>query len=688
MSRVSPGAPGNFSTGGGGGGGDATAANQVTGNAFLESIDDKTPILGQQLAADSQPVVLTAAQLSTLTPPAAIVGFATSAKQDTQQTALDAIKTAVETIDNVVAGNEAQVDVVAALPTGTNSIGQVTANAGTNLNTSALLTTAAHDAAFGTAGSADAQVRTIQGVTSMTPVQVSQATASNLNMTEASAASILTSVQLIDDAIFIDDTSTHATGTTKGIGIMATATPTDTAVSANDIGMLAMTLNRELMVSLTTAIPAGNNNIGDVDIASSVLPTGAATLAEQQTQTASLSVLDDWDETDRAKVNLIVGQAGIAAGTGTDGVTVPRVTLATNVALPTGTNSIGQVTANAGTNLNTSALLTTTAHDAAFGSAGTADAQVRSIQGIASMTPVQVSQATAASLNMTEASAASALTALQLIDDTVYTDDTSTHATGTSKGLLMMAAATPTDTAVNANDIGAVGMTVNRELFVSLTTALPAGTNGIGKLTANAGVTIGAVEIAAAQTLSTVTTVTTLTGTTTLTPGTGATNLGKAEDAGHTSADVGVYTLGVRVDTPNVALTNTDADYSSFGTNKLGSIRTAALEDDLATAATKHVKKYYTNAGAVTDGIIWSPAAGARWFATMIAINVSAAATVTLEDDLAGGDVVVYKAELAANSGVILPLGDVPMFSGEDAADLMVTTSAGNVYITVVGYEI
>lgn len=43
----------------------------------------------------------------------------------------------------------------------------------------------------------------------------------------------------------------------------------------------------------------------------------------------------------------------------------------------------GTVTANAGTNLNTSALLTTTAHDAAFGTAGTADAQVRSVQGIA-----------------------------------------------------------------------------------------------------------------------------------------------------------------------------------------------------------------------------------------------------------------------------------------------------------------
>lgn len=73
------------------------------------------------------------------------------------------------------------------------------------------------------------------------------------------------------------------------------------------------------------------------------LPTGAATLAEQQTQTASLSVIDDWDESDRAKVNPIVGQAGVAAGTGVDGATVQRVTLATNVPLPAGTNNIGDV---------------------------------------------------------------------------------------------------------------------------------------------------------------------------------------------------------------------------------------------------------------------------------------------------------------------------------------------------------
>lgn len=54
------------------GGGDASAANQSTGNTSLSSIDTKTPALGQALAAGSTPVVLTAAQLSTLTPLASV----------------------------------------------------------------------------------------------------------------------------------------------------------------------------------------------------------------------------------------------------------------------------------------------------------------------------------------------------------------------------------------------------------------------------------------------------------------------------------------------------------------------------------------------------------------------------------------------------------------------------------------
>ena len=48
--------------------GAATSTLQTTGNSSLSSIDTKTPALGQALAAASTPVVLTAAQMTTLTP--------------------------------------------------------------------------------------------------------------------------------------------------------------------------------------------------------------------------------------------------------------------------------------------------------------------------------------------------------------------------------------------------------------------------------------------------------------------------------------------------------------------------------------------------------------------------------------------------------------------------------------------
>lgn len=122
------------------------------------------------------------------------------------------------------------------------------------------------------------------------------------------------------------------------------------------------------------------------------------------------------------------------------------------------------------------------------------------------------------------------------------------------------------------------------------------------------------------------------------------------------------------------------------GTNAVGKLLPPDID---ITTHTNYAKKYYTNAGAVTDGIIWSPAAGKRWHVHSLFIQVSAAATVTLEDDKAGGDEAILKMELAANSGLTIPFPEkYPLASGEDAADLIITTSAGNVYVTCVGYEI
>lgn len=56
---------------------------------------------------------------------------------------------------------------------------------------------------------------------------------------------------------------------------------------------------------------------------------------------------------------------------------------------------------------------------------------------------------------------------------------------------------------------------------------------------------------------------------TAIVPGTGATNLGKAEDAAHTSGDVGVMSLAVRNDA-DAALSGTDLDYTPLATDSAG----------------------------------------------------------------------------------------------------------------------
>lgn len=73
-------------------------------NAALTSIDNKTPTLGQQLAAASWPVVLTAAQVATLTPPAAITGFLTEADFDIKTGALTEAAPATDTASSGLNG--------------------------------------------------------------------------------------------------------------------------------------------------------------------------------------------------------------------------------------------------------------------------------------------------------------------------------------------------------------------------------------------------------------------------------------------------------------------------------------------------------------------------------------------------------------------------------------------------------
>jgi hypothetical protein len=94
-----------------------------------------------------------------------------------------------------------------------------------------------------------------------------------------------------------------------------------------------------------TILAAGDNNVGNVDVVTSALPTGAATEATLAAVDTKLNVVDDWDETDRCKVNIIAGQVGVQGGSGALSALTQRVVLATDQpAIPT-ISTVSTVTA-------------------------------------------------------------------------------------------------------------------------------------------------------------------------------------------------------------------------------------------------------------------------------------------------------------------------------------------------------
>lgn len=81
------------------------------------------------------------------------------------------------------------------------------------------------------------------------------------------------------------------------------------------------------------AVDATNTKLDSLIAAVSAagpLPSGAATEASLVAVKDSLNVLDDWDEGDRAKVNLVPGQAGVSGGSGAAGASTLRVISATD----------------------------------------------------------------------------------------------------------------------------------------------------------------------------------------------------------------------------------------------------------------------------------------------------------------------------------------------------------------------
>lgn len=161
-----------------------------------------------------------------------------------------------------------------------------------------------------------------------------------------------------------------------------------------------------------------------------------------------------------------------------------------------------------------------------------------------------------------------------------------------------------------------------------------------------------------------------------ITPGTAATSLGKAEDAPHTSGDVGVMALGVRSDslTP---LAVPAGDYIPPVFDNQGSLRIAGIP-------ITHAQSNDTPITTATDTtLIAAPAAGSRLRIRYIhASNSSATTTDVMWRDGAAGTR-KYRTTLPQN-GIFAHNIKVDYWDLTEATALVMTTSAaGSVHWTV-----
>jgi hypothetical protein len=165
---------------------------------------------------------------------------------------------------------------------------------------------------------------------------------------------------------------------------------------------------------------------------------------------------------------------------------------------------------------------------------------------------------------------------------------------------------------------------------------------------------------------------------TAIVPGTGATNLGKAEDAAHTSGDVGVEVLTVRRDAA-ASGAGADGDYATLNTDANGRLWSRAQDDGPSWTPVQTT----TNSADMSTAaaISAAPTAGQKVIADDVIIFSDTAMTFTLQEETT--ETVLAKVYLAANgsaqitlrNGLKVPTADKKLFGKASVA--------GNVSILV-----
>lgn len=218
-------------------------------------------------------------------------------------------------------------------------------------------------------------------------------------------------------------------------------------------------------------------------------------------------------------------------------------------------------------------------------------------------------------------------TSVQLLDDAIIADDAA-FVIATTKVLAIGALADDTSPdSVNEGDIGAPRMSLARVLYANmrLGDAAAAVNNGTSDTTVQR-VTIASDSSGNIATIGT-----------SVTPGTGATNLGKAEDQQHVTGDVGVMSLAVRSDTASAK--GADGDYHPILVDSAGRV---------------HVN---VGAGGAASGTAGTPSAdvitvqGAVGMTPVLTSGVTTRKTITFTTDTAAyasGDLIADTQQLDA----------------------------------------
>lgn len=185
------------------------------------------------------------------------------------------IKTAVETIDNAISGNEMQVDVIAALPAGTNAIGKLAANTGVDIGDVDVTTLPAITIA---AAQTLATVTTVGTVTTVTNVVHVDDNASTISIDDG--ASSITIDGTVDTELTTADLDTGVgTDTRAVVGLVGSASGGGQIIPGSSTDGLLVNLGTNNDVTVTGTVAVTNAGITSIDGKITACNTGAVVLA-------------------------------------------------------------------------------------------------------------------------------------------------------------------------------------------------------------------------------------------------------------------------------------------------------------------------------------------------------------------------------------------------------------------------